>query len=82
MLERLLGPVRNVRSPRDDTDAERAVAIGQLVRAPRESGEERNRHEIRRAVDRDVAHLLVNGEFVVRDGQLVPDALPGRPVRR
>lgn len=29
-----------------------------------------------------IAHVLVNGEFVVRDGQLVPGALPGRPVRR
>ena len=28
-----------------------------------------------------IAHLLVGGTFVVRDGQLVPDALPGRPVR-
>jgi N-acyl-D-aspartate/D-glutamate deacylase len=28
-----------------------------------------------------VRHLLVNGEFVVRDSQLVPDALPGRPLR-
>ncbi|TVT14727.1 amidohydrolase family protein [Amycolatopsis acidiphila] len=27
-------------------------------------------------------HVLVNGEFVVRDGQVVPGALPGRPVRR
>lgn len=27
-------------------------------------------------------HVLVNGTFVVRDGQLVPDARPGRPVRR
>jgi cytosine/adenosine deaminase-related metal-dependent hydrolase len=26
-------------------------------------------------------HVLVNGEFVVRDGALVPDARPGRPVR-
>lgn len=29
-----------------------------------------------------IIHVLVNGEFVVRDRQLVPDALPGRPVRR
>ncbi|MCW6004995.1 amidohydrolase family protein, partial [Micromonospora sp. CPCC 205371] len=28
-----------------------------------------------------IAHVLVNGEFVVHDHQLVPDALPGRPVR-
>ncbi|MBW0105843.1 amidohydrolase family protein [Pseudonocardia sp. KRD291] len=26
-------------------------------------------------------HVLVGGEAVVRDGELVPDALPGRPVR-
>ncbi|GAA3446663.1 amidohydrolase family protein [Planomonospora venezuelensis] len=28
------------------------------------------------------AHVLVGGEHVVRDGALVPGALPGRPVRR
>ncbi|HYJ68533.1 MAG TPA: amidohydrolase family protein [Nocardioidaceae bacterium] len=28
-----------------------------------------------------VVHLLVNGTFVVRDGDLLPDARPGRPVR-
>ena len=28
-----------------------------------------------------IAHVLVSGTFVVRDGELVPDALPGRPVR-
>jgi N-acyl-D-aspartate/D-glutamate deacylase len=28
-----------------------------------------------------VRHLLVSGEFVVRDGQLVEDAFPGRPLR-
>jgi N-acyl-D-aspartate/D-glutamate deacylase len=28
-----------------------------------------------------IAHVLVNGTFVVRDGGLCPDALPGRPVR-
>jgi cytosine/adenosine deaminase-related metal-dependent hydrolase len=28
-----------------------------------------------------IAHVLVGGTFVVRDGELVPDALPGRPVR-
>jgi N-acyl-D-aspartate/D-glutamate deacylase len=28
-----------------------------------------------------IRHVLVNGTFVVRDAQLVPDALPGRPVR-
>jgi N-acyl-D-aspartate/D-glutamate deacylase len=28
-----------------------------------------------------VRHLLVNGEFVVRNGELLPDAYPGRPVR-
>jgi N-acyl-D-aspartate/D-glutamate deacylase len=27
-----------------------------------------------------IAHVLVAGTFVVRDGDLVPDALPGRPV--
>ena len=26
-------------------------------------------------------HVLVNGSFVVRDGALLPDALPGRGVR-
>ncbi|MCO1653668.1 amidohydrolase family protein [Pseudonocardia humida] len=29
-----------------------------------------------------IVHVLVNGTAVVRDGRLVPDALPGRPVRR
>lgn len=28
-----------------------------------------------------IRHVLVNGTFVVRDGQLARDALPGRPVR-
>lgn len=28
-----------------------------------------------------VRHLLVNGEFVVRDSQLLPDARPGRAIR-
>ena len=28
-----------------------------------------------------ISHVLVNGTFVVRDGGIVPDALPGRPVR-
>jgi cytosine/adenosine deaminase-related metal-dependent hydrolase len=28
-----------------------------------------------------IAHVIVDGTFVVRDGELVPDALPGRPVR-
>ena len=28
-----------------------------------------------------IRHVLVNGEFVVRDGALQSDALPGRPVR-
>jgi N-acyl-D-aspartate/D-glutamate deacylase len=28
-----------------------------------------------------IRHVLVNGSFVVRDGDIVPDALPGRPVR-
>jgi hypothetical protein len=28
-----------------------------------------------------IAHVLVGGDFVVRAGELVPDALPGRPVR-
>jgi imidazolonepropionase-like amidohydrolase len=30
---------------------------------------------------RGVRHLLVGGAFVVRDGALLPDARPGRPVR-
>jgi hypothetical protein len=29
-----------------------------------------------------IVHVLVNGTAVVRDGELVPEALPGRPVRR
>jgi hypothetical protein len=28
-----------------------------------------------------ISHVLVNGEFVVRDGDIVPDARPGRPIR-
>lgn len=28
-----------------------------------------------------IRHVLVNGEFVVRDGELDPDARPGRPIR-
>ena len=28
-----------------------------------------------------IRHVLVNGTFVVRDAQLIRDALPGRPVR-
>lgn len=28
-----------------------------------------------------ISHVLVNGEFVVRDGEIVQDAMPGRPVR-
>jgi N-acyl-D-aspartate/D-glutamate deacylase len=28
-----------------------------------------------------IRHVLVNGTFVVRDGQLVPGARPGRPIR-
>jgi N-acyl-D-aspartate/D-glutamate deacylase len=28
-----------------------------------------------------IRHVLVNGSFVVRDGDIVPDARPGRPVR-
>jgi cytosine/adenosine deaminase-related metal-dependent hydrolase len=28
-----------------------------------------------------IRHVLVNGAFVVRDGAIVPDARPGRPVR-
>jgi N-acyl-D-aspartate/D-glutamate deacylase len=28
-----------------------------------------------------IAHVIVGGTFVVRDGELVPNALPGRPVR-
>jgi N-acyl-D-aspartate/D-glutamate deacylase len=27
-----------------------------------------------------IAHVLVNGVHVVRDGQLVDDAFPGRPI--
>ncbi len=26
-------------------------------------------------------HVLVNGDLVVSDGEIVPDAYPGRPVR-
>ena len=29
-----------------------------------------------------IVHVLVNGTAVVRDGRIVADALPGRPVRR
>jgi N-acyl-D-aspartate/D-glutamate deacylase len=29
-----------------------------------------------------IAHVLVNGTFVVRNGELVPDARPGKAVRR
>ena len=28
-----------------------------------------------------ITHVLVNGTFVVRNGQLVADARPGKPVR-
>jgi N-acyl-D-aspartate/D-glutamate deacylase len=28
-----------------------------------------------------IQHVLVNGAFVVRDADIVPGALPGRPVR-
>jgi N-acyl-D-aspartate/D-glutamate deacylase len=28
-----------------------------------------------------IRHVLVNGSFVVRDGDIVADVLPGRPVR-
>jgi N-acyl-D-aspartate/D-glutamate deacylase len=28
-----------------------------------------------------IRHVLVNGEFVVREGELDPGARPGRPVR-
>jgi predicted amidohydrolase len=28
-----------------------------------------------------MCHVLVNGAFVVRDGSILPDARPGRPVR-
>jgi dihydroorotase-like cyclic amidohydrolase len=28
-----------------------------------------------------IRHVLVNGDFVVRDGDIVPEARPGRPVR-
>ena len=28
-----------------------------------------------------IAHVLVDGAFVVRDGDLVPDAFPGRALR-
>ncbi|MFT4084555.1 MAG: amidohydrolase family protein [Nocardioides sp.] len=30
---------------------------------------------------RGIVHLLVDGTFVVRDSQLLPDAFPGRPIR-
>jgi hypothetical protein len=33
-------------------------------------------------VSTGVRHLLVNGEFVVRDRELLPDAYPGKPFRR
>ena len=33
------------------------------------------------AVAAGVRHVLVNGAFVVRDGSIVTDARPGRPVR-
>lgn len=33
-------------------------------------------------VSSGVRHLLVNGEFVVRDGDVMPEAYPGRPFRR
>ena len=33
------------------------------------------------APSRGVEHLFVNGQSVVRDGQLRPDAFPGRPLR-
>ena len=28
-----------------------------------------------------IRHVLVDGTFVVRDGELIPDAFPGRPIR-
>jgi N-acyl-D-aspartate/D-glutamate deacylase len=28
-----------------------------------------------------IRHVLVNGDFVVRDGDIAADARPGRPVR-
>jgi N-acyl-D-aspartate/D-glutamate deacylase len=28
-----------------------------------------------------IAHVMVDGTFVVRDGELVQDAFPGRPIR-
>jgi N-acyl-D-aspartate/D-glutamate deacylase len=28
-----------------------------------------------------MSHVLVNGMFVVRDGELIPDARPGRAIR-
>jgi N-acyl-D-aspartate/D-glutamate deacylase len=28
-----------------------------------------------------IGHVLVGGRFVVRDGLIIPNALPGRPVR-
>lgn len=28
-----------------------------------------------------IEHVLVDGTFVVRDGALIPDAFPGRPIR-
>jgi N-acyl-D-aspartate/D-glutamate deacylase len=28
-----------------------------------------------------VRHLLVAGTFVIRDGQLIPDSRPGKPIR-
>jgi N-acyl-D-aspartate/D-glutamate deacylase len=37
------------------------------------------RHSTRPAAG--IRHVLVNGEFVVRDGDIVADARPGGPVR-
>ena len=28
-----------------------------------------------------IRYVIVDGTFVVRDGELVPDAFPGRPIR-
>ncbi len=69
VLERLLDPVRDMRPASDDAHAEGAVAIGERVGAAREAGEERERDHVRRGVDGDRAHLLVEElDLVLRRG--------------
>jgi len=43
---------------------------------------DRATYEASTQVSSGVRHLVVAGESVIRDGTLVPDAWPGRPVRR